>query len=211
MFELGTMRNPDEQNTSDATRNAVVSFPSSLNDEQTEIDRARHGDLKAFERLVRRHESRVFSFLVRWLGDQDAAEDVLQEATFRAFRNLHRFRAHASFRPWFFKIAVNEAKSFLRKESRLCRRHEAFHQDEQTRRRRRPSERLRAISVLEKGLGTLSPADRQLLLLRYGEELSLAEMSDILDVRVFVLKMRIHRARQRFRKAVAITDQEAPP
>lgn len=86
--------------------------------EQDLIQRAKSGDVAAFEALVETHRqiaSRV-AFLV--VGDQSEAEDVTQEAFVKAYHAMSRFRADASFRPWLLRIVRNEALNQRRRRGR---------------------------------------------------------------------------------------------
>ena len=83
------------------------------------LQRARAGDVDAYEELITEHER--FAFRVAYLITRDAgdAEDALQDAFMKAFRALPRFRRGAAFRPWLLKIVTNEAHT----KSRSRRRH----------------------------------------------------------------------------------------
>ncbi len=175
------------------------------------LAQAKRGDLRAFENLVRCHESRVFSFLVRWLGDRSTAEDVLQEATIKAFRKLDQLDANAAFRAWFFRIAINEAKVLVRKQARDGKRGEEWASAWNNSEDQEITARIGALDRLEIGLIALKPADRLLLLLRFAEEMSFAELSAVLGTAELVLKMRISRARKRFRRAISEGEQECRP
>lgn len=188
--------------------NGVLGMPES--DDQQDIQKAQNGNLQAFEALIRRHEARVFSFLVRWLENRTLAEDALQEAAVRAFKNLHRFELGRDFRPWFMRIAVNEAKSLTRSQRRV--------RDKEDRWRREQSSKwhvsnvtgpVRARNLLEMGLAALSADDRRLLLLRFSEELSIKDIAVVLGTPSVVLKMRIHRAQKRFRDALHAAEKKA--
>jgi RNA polymerase sigma-70 factor (ECF subfamily) len=67
------------------------------------------GDLTAFERLVRRHERRVFRLLYRMLGNREEAEDATQEAFLSLHRHGHRFRREARFSTFLYRVAANAA------------------------------------------------------------------------------------------------------
>ncbi|PQV65446.1 RNA polymerase sigma-70 factor, ECF subfamily [Abditibacterium utsteinense] len=80
-----------------------------------EVEAARRGDLDAFDRLVARHQNRIFN-VCRWIiGDDDDAADAAQEAFVRAFRFLPKFRGDASFATWLSHIATNVARDFAKK------------------------------------------------------------------------------------------------
>ncbi len=91
---------------------------------------ARGGDLEAFDRLVVRHQTRVFN-LCRWiLGDEDEAADAAQEAFVRAFRFLPKFRGDAAFGTWLGHIASNVARDFAKKQKNAPRAFSTLGSDE---------------------------------------------------------------------------------
>lgn len=71
------------------------------------VERARRGEVRAFERLYRDHSGRVYGLCLRLTRDSAAAEDCAQEAFIRAWRALGRFEARARFGTWLHRIAVN--------------------------------------------------------------------------------------------------------
>lgn len=180
-------------------------------DEQGLIERARAGESRAFDALVRREANRVFGFLVRWLGDRALAEDAFQEATLRAFRSFQRLRPGAPFRPWFFRIAINRGKTLLSRRAKVRQREEQSGRLGPT---AVPSGEtaLELRGLLEETLARLSPSDRQILVLRFIDGSSIAEISTMLDVPGFVTKMRLSRARKRFRQLFHVLERagEAP-
>ncbi|HTX04890.1 MAG TPA: sigma-70 family RNA polymerase sigma factor, partial [Steroidobacteraceae bacterium] len=83
--------------------------------EPTLVQRAREGDMRAFERLYRRHIGTVFGLCLRLTRDRGGAEDCAQEAFFNAWRALARFETRSSFGTWVHRIAVNVVLSRRRK------------------------------------------------------------------------------------------------
>ena len=82
------------------------------------VERAREGDPRAMDELVRRHHASAFRIALGILRDEDGAADVAQDAFLKAFRGLGGFRGEASFRTWLLTIARNEARGALRKAVR---------------------------------------------------------------------------------------------
>ncbi|HQE62853.1 MAG TPA: sigma-70 family RNA polymerase sigma factor, partial [Candidatus Latescibacteria bacterium] len=76
------------------------------------------GSVNAFEVIVNRYKDRLFNFVVRFVGDQETAEDIVQETFLRAYRNRDTFQAVAKFSTWIYTIAGNLAKSELRRRKR---------------------------------------------------------------------------------------------
>ncbi len=81
------------------------------------VERARDGELDAFNELVGAYQDYLFALVVRVVGDRDSAADAVQEAFFSAYRNLSRFRGD-SFRSWLTRIALNAATDVLRVRKR---------------------------------------------------------------------------------------------
>ena len=82
-----------------------VSNPT--DDEGALIERARGGDLGAFDQLVLRHQQEVFAVALRMLGDRDEAQDVAQDAFIRAYRAIATFRHEAKWSTWLISITMN--------------------------------------------------------------------------------------------------------
>ncbi|MGH8288436.1 MAG: RNA polymerase sigma factor [Steroidobacteraceae bacterium] len=79
------------------------------------MQRARRGDMRAFERLYRQHIGTVYGLCLRLTRDRSGAEDCAQEAFFNAWRALERFETRSSFGTWVHRIAVNVVLSRRRK------------------------------------------------------------------------------------------------
>ena len=81
------------------------------------VQRARSGDVRAFERLYREHVGRVYGLCLRMTRDAAVAEDCTQETFVNAWRALDRFETRSSLSTWLHRIAVNVALSRRRKAS----------------------------------------------------------------------------------------------
>src|SRR5207249_6440026 len=82
------------------------------------VARARAGDQDAFGMLVERHSVRLFQLAYRMSGNEQDAEDVVQETFLRAYRQLDRFESRAGFGTWLHRIAANCSLDLLRKRKR---------------------------------------------------------------------------------------------
>jgi len=80
------------------------------------ISAALDGSARAWERLVKRYESRVYNFSLRLTGNQTDALDLMQEVFLGVYRNLHRFRGDSQFTTWLFRIAHNKAVDMSRRK-----------------------------------------------------------------------------------------------
>lgn len=86
-------------------------------DEQLLAD-YRHGDKGSFSTLINRYQRELFHFLVRFLGDRAAAEDIFQETFLQVHQSAEQFDPQRRFRPWLFTIAANKARDLLRSNAR---------------------------------------------------------------------------------------------
>src|SRR5260221_8859526 len=77
---------------------------------------AREGDAVAFEHLVWRYQTPLRIYLARLTGDEEQARDPAQEVFWQAWRRLHGLRDPALFRPWLYRIATNQGRSWLRRK-----------------------------------------------------------------------------------------------
>lgn len=166
------------------------------------------GDHQAFEYLVKKYQRPVFSFVCRYLGDRDAAEDVLQEVFLGLYRAAPRFEARAEVSSWLFRIAHNLSLNEIKRRKRHLSFKEALdglpHVDAG------PS----ALSTMEtreqenavmKALNQLPENQRAVMLLRVNEELSYVEISKVLSVSVSTTESLIFRARTRLRQLLRKT------
>src|SRR6266700_3099642 len=78
----------------------------------------RHGERPSFAALVERYQRELFHFLVRFLGDRAAAEDVFQETFLQVHQSAEQFDLQRRFRPWLFTIAANKARDLMRSQAR---------------------------------------------------------------------------------------------
>ncbi len=90
------------------------------NDEQSEelIIKCQHGDMNAFNLLIRQYQPYAFAIAFRLLCDEQDAKDVVQESFIRIWKNLHRFDHRVKFTTWIYKIATNISLDRLRIKKR---------------------------------------------------------------------------------------------
>ena len=170
------------------------------------VERAREGDAVAFEALVARYQGRAVRLAYTFAGGD--AEDAVQEAFVKAYRNLGRFRRGASFRPWLFAIVANEARNRRRsagRRERLAVRAEAGSVGPSGSTTSSPedealaSDRRRRLAA---AIDTLAERDREVIACRWFAGLSEAETARVLACRPGTVKSRTSRALERLRAAL---------
>lgn len=176
------------------------------NDDLDLVEKARGGDLDAFEALVNRHQHRLVHFVRLMMSsaqDRDAAEDVAQEALLRAYRSLGQFRGQSSFKTWLYQIATNVARthSARRRGRNEAQEPEGPHAQEV------PSgenveRRVIAHDQLRRALADLPDEWREVVVLRDIEGLDYREIAELLKIPIGTVESRIFRGRQRLKAAL---------
>ncbi len=174
------------------------------------VQRARQGDLDAFNALVEAYQRQVYRVAYRLVGDPDLAEDVAQETFLSAWKGLSRFRG-GSFRAWILQIAANAARDLLRRQRRRpALSLDAFETpppNQPLPARTSSSPEAAALSgelaaCLEAALRELPEPFRAAVILRDVEGLTYQEIAQILDVPLGTVRSRIARGRLALREAV---------
>src|SRR5213079_3381767 len=86
-----------------------------VSDELALVRAAKRGDMGAFEQLVKRYDRNIFRIAQHITQNREDAEDVVQDAFLKAYRNLEQFQGNSKFYTWLVRIAVNEALMKLRR------------------------------------------------------------------------------------------------
>lgn len=161
------------------------------------------GDQRAFDRLVLKHQERVRQFIFRATGDVDDANDLAQEVFIKAYRNLHRFRGESELATWLYRIAANALNShFRRRRVREWLPLGELADDEDGDRADERSGRLRRLLAR---LPRLSKQERQVVIMRGLQGLSVAETAAVLATSKNVVKVAFHTAKKKLRES--LTDE----
>ena len=181
------------------------------------IERARSGDDSAFNQVVQAYRKRILGTIARLIGRPEDVEDVGQEVFLRLYFSLDQLRTAEVFEPWLYRLTVNAAYDYLRRQRR---RHESRMSDLSEQQvmmadaaagGKRNVEEVRRTKIRETVddlLGKISEEDRILLMLKEVEGLSLKELEKIYQVNENALKVRLFRARQRVLKAYEAQEPE---
>jgi len=173
------------------------------------IKRVKKGDQAAYEDVVLLFQDRIYQHCLRMVGNVHEAEDIAQEVFIRAYTNIHSFDISRKFSTWLYRIATNLTIDRLRK------RKPDYHLDANvkgtdglTMYARIPMddplpeevvETLELKGYVHEEIARLSPIYRSIILLRYMEDFSVKEISDILDIPLGTVKTRLFRGREALR------------
>ncbi len=169
------------------------------------------GDEDAFRGLVERHSRSIFRLAYRMTGNEQDAEEVVQETFLRAYRRLNRFEARSNFGTWVYRIGVNCALDLMRKRRPEIEQREPDDAEGLETVQDLPGtapapDRLLLSAELgrhvERALAALSAIERAAFTLRHFEGLSIEEIGRTLGLRASATKNSIYRAVQKLRRAL---------
>ena len=177
--------------------------PPTLSDEEV-VERVLAGDTSLFEILMRRYNQRLFRVARSILADDAEAEDVMQDAYVRAFRELAGFRGEARFSTWLTRIACYEALARARKRRRLVpiAGGEPLDPPQKTAGPEREMENRELQTVLREAVEVLPDPLRTVFCLREIEGLSTEQTADLLDLTLENVRVRLHRAKRSLRQTL---------
>jgi RNA polymerase sigma factor (sigma-70 family) len=185
--------NPERQQEADADRALVQQVQA--------------GDVAAFNRLILKYRERLYSVIYNMTGNREDTADLAQDTFIKAFQSINRFQGHATFFTWLYRIAVNSTVTHLRK-NRL----RTFFSLEKVVEEGKNSEIIAALTdksgaerdtfvkelqeKLNDALQKLSINHRTVITLFEIDELSHAEIAEVMDCSVGTVRSRLHYAKQ---------------
>ena len=185
-----------------------VSSQTTPSEDALLVERVKAGDTVAFDELIRKYRTRLYSTLYNMLGNREDAMDLTQDAFIKAFSSINSFRGTCAFYTWLYRIAINMGITFL-KRSRMRRFFSFDNPDEEI----ASAEVLEKLSVncgggrkaailseirekLNEALQTLSIKHRTVVILYEIEGLSHQEIAEITNSTPATVRTRLHYAKQ---------------
>ncbi len=175
---------------------------------------AKHGDHASFETLVDRYMGKAMTVARTYARNRDDALELTQEAFYRVYRSLDRFREGEPFAPWFFKILRNTCLSWIEKHRR--RRQFSLdapfagdedgaaptHPDHKTVRPEAATELGEERRKLHEAMAGLPLMHREILVLRHFEDLDYASIAKVLEIPIGTVMSRLFHARRKLKAAL---------
>ncbi|EIJ79973.1 RNA polymerase sigma factor SigW [Bacillus methanolicus PB1] len=168
------------------------------------------GDQNAYGEIVELYKDKVFQLCYRMLGNRHESEDIAQEAFIRAYVNINSFNINLKFSTWLYRIATNLCIDRIRKkkpdyylDAEVSGTDGLTMYSQIAADTALPEEELQSLELqetIQKEISKLPEKYRTAIVLRYIEELSLNEISEILDLPLGTVKTRIHRGREALRQ-----------
>jgi RNA polymerase sigma-70 factor, ECF subfamily len=166
------------------------------------VFRAQARDQAVFRELVDRYHRRLLYYIRRILGDSAEASDVLQNVWLKVFLKINTLRAPGAFRVWLYKIAHDEAIGLLRKRRKEIA---AIDENDPAIAEVDPWDDVdirENAELVHRALERLSQPHREVLTLRFLEDLSLAEIAEIIGCEMGTVKSRLYYAKRSLREQI---------
>ncbi len=169
------------------------------------ITRVLQGEQRAYEVLVTRYQSFVFSVALRYTKNREDAEELAQNAFIKAYRCLNDYRGDAKFSTWLYTIVSSLCLTFLRKKKLPVH---SIDQDGvfeladsvDSGMRANIAEEKSKVKLVNEAIALLNPDDAKVLTLFYKADQSLEEIGLIMGIEPNNAKVKLHRARQRLKE-----------
>ena len=159
------------------------------------IERLYKKDEEALNVFLDEFKVPLYNYVYRFVYNRDDAEDVLQDAFLKIFKNIKRIDFSKNYKSFIYKIARNSALDFLEKRKKEYALHEAAIVAENM-----PYEKMEAKDRIERALQSINQEEKEIIVLKYIQNLKISEISEILKISENVLKVRIFRTIKKMRK-----------
>jgi RNA polymerase sigma-70 factor (ECF subfamily) len=168
------------------------------------------GDLAAFRTIVERHHKPLISFIARFTGDRDSAEDIAQEVFLRVFKAARDYKPQAKFKTWLFTIATNLCLNEIRHSKSIPKIVDlsGLHEQEypviapDAFSPQKAAENAELSTAVRKAIRNLPENQRIAILLRQNNDFSYNEISKIMRISTSAVESLIQRARQSLKKSL---------
>ncbi len=185
------------------------------------VERAKRGDVEAFEQLIGQHQRTVYNIAYRLTGNHEDASDVAQEAFIRAYSSLAEFRGDSSFATWLYRIVNNACLDELRKRKRqrVTYIDESVTMDDGEMSRQiadtadGPEQALERVEIqraVQESINSLDDEYRVVLVMRDIQGYSYNEIADSLGINLGTVKSRLNRARNALKEKFGSLELLAP-
>ncbi|MEA3441245.1 MAG: RNA polymerase sigma factor [Chloroflexota bacterium] len=171
------------------------------------ILQVQEGSLEALGVLYDRHRQLVFRTVLAISGDPDVANDLLQDVFLRLYRFIDRVDTCRPLEPWLYRMSTNLTYTWVKRNTRWTRPLDEMAEWLGGGGKNSPHdavERKDDVDQIHKALSSLSPSQRVVVVLYYLNDLSLHEISEILEIPVGTVKSRLHYGRQALKKKLDV-------
>lgn len=161
------------------------------------------GNKQAYTHIINKYKNKLYATILRMTRDPQDASDLVQEAFIKIYEQLGKYDGKGSFSSWIYRVAFNHCMDEFRKKSYQMKRVEI--NEELMEDPKHPEViflKKENARQLERLISTLAEDERIIILLRYVNELSYDEISELVDVPVSTVRNKLHRAKKKMRETV---------
>ncbi|MGX4601299.1 sigma-70 family RNA polymerase sigma factor [Faecalimicrobium sp. JNUCC 81] len=175
--------------------NNIISLPyirkkENLSEERL-IKKSIKGDGECFEELVKKYKFYLYKVAYSYTKNEDKALDLIQECTYRAWKNIKNLKQESSFKPWISKILVNIAITTIKKESKII----ISEIDENIVHVKKDISIEEKVDIHE-AIDTLKPEYKMVIILKYFDDMTIEEIAYVMEIPINTVKSHLRRARQ---------------
>lgn len=162
--------------------------------------RLAEGEREAFAAVMKMYRSAALNFAFRYLGDFDEAEDAAQECFVKIYQNCRRFDPTRPFKTWFYSILINCCRDRLRHNRRFAGFIERFRETATTTTDPVEPGGNQSRQLLQQALAKMEPSRREIIVLRFNDDMSYKEIARTLDISEGTVMSRLFRAKKELEK-----------
>lgn len=174
-----------------------------MNEELEWIAAVRAGDQQAYAQIINKYKNPLYATILRMTKHPQDAQDLVQEAFIKVYKQLDKYEAKGSFSSWFYRVAINHCMDAFRTKQYQMKPVEV--DEEQVVNPTHPEiifMKKEQQRQLERLLQTLPDDERMIILLRYNNELSYEEIAEMMEVPISTVRNKLHRAKKKMRETV---------
>jgi RNA polymerase sigma factor (sigma-70 family) len=174
-----------------------------VEDEQQWIDEVLAGNKQAYAHIINKYKNQLYATILRMTKNPQDAQDLVQESFIKVYRELHKYGSKGSFSGWLYRVAINHCMDEFRKKRYQINQlavddviienpnhpEVIFLKKEKNRQ-------------LEKLIAALPEDERMMILLKYANEQSYEEISELMAVPISTVRNKLHRAKKKLRETV---------
>lgn len=168
------------------------------------IIKIKSGDRAAFEELYNRYADQALRVAMAVTKDKMSAADAVQEAFIRVYKNIDSFDKGKDFKPWFYRILINECNRLLSRNSKTILISDFFESDVDN--SRYDDYNFQEYETLYKAVNKLNDINRIPIILKYLRGFTESEIAQILDVNINTVKSRLFKGREKLKKYLGLLE-----
>ena len=169
------------------------------------IEKVLTGDVNCFELIVKKYERMIYNLAFTKTRNKENAQDIAQECFLRAYKMLRSYRTDSAFSTWIYRICQNLIFDFYRKTKKLKTEPEELNEKDMADTESEPSEQIIRAEKIEKIreiINSLPQDSREIIILRDLNDISYAQISEMLGIEIGTVKSRLNRAREKLKEYI---------